>query len=278
MRILRALNKLRWPLRVPVKSAVFVLTVLVVCFPYPGRLITHVRRWRNPNVLIEPDAAALQPFILELTSQVPANMAPEDILVTVQRFVYEKIPYEWDWNTWGVADYVPTVTEAIEQGREDCDGRAVVAASLLTHFGLKAQLVSDFAHVWVYTDVGETMGPGRHKAVIATEEGVKIRPGALIQTPNALGLGIAVFPLIRELIILVVLWLLLLRPQESVPRNSIMLVLLVVGLLLLRAGGRQYGHPVAWLQILGLAIMLMGFVLPWVGTKGRARAAFGAAV
>lgn len=267
MRILRALNKLRWPLRAPIKSALFVLTLLVVCFPYPNRLITHLRRWRDPNVLIEPGAAALEPFILELTPQVPADMAPEDILLTVQRFVYEKISYDWDWNTWGVADYVPTVTEAITQGREDCDGRAVVAASLLTHFGLQAQLVSDFAHVWVYTDFGETMGPGRRKAVVATEEGVKLRPGALIQTPNALGLGIAVFPLIRELIILVVLWVLLLRPQDGGSRNLIMLVLLVVGLMLLRAGGRQYGHPVEWLQLLGLAVMLAG--LSWLPVRAR---------
>ena len=269
MRILIALNRLRWPLRVPFKAAVFIVTVLAVCFPYPGRLITHIGRWRDPNVLIEPGAAALQPLIAELAPQVPADMTPEDILLTVQRFVHEKIPYDWDWNTWGVADYVPTVTEAIEQGREDCDGRAVVAASLLTHFGLKAQLVSDFAHVWVHTEFGETMGPGERKAFVATEEGVELRPGALIQTPNALALAIAVFPLIRELIILVVLWLLLLRPQEGVFRNSIMLVLLVVGLMLLRTGGRQYGHPVAWVQLLGLTILLAG--LSWLPVSGRVK-------
>lgn len=259
MAIVFALNKLRWPWRIPLKWAVFGLTMLAVCFPYPHRLIGHVRHWRDPNALVEPDAPALQPLIEELRSRLSADLLPEETLKRVERFVYEKIEYEWDWNTWGTADYLPTVTEAVEQGREDCDGRAVVAASLLRHFGFQAELVTDFAHVWVKTEVGETMGPSGEKAVIATGEGLQIQRGALAQLPRAVAYGIAPFPLIRELIIVVVMWLLLLRPQGGVYCSSIALTLFVVGLMALRSAGHNYRHPVVWMQLVALAAILAGF-------------------
>ena len=130
MNKLFVLNRLRWPLRIPVKWAIFAVVVLLVCFPYPHMLIRHVRHWRDPDALIAPDAQVLRPFVEELLPLLD-NRSPEEALEHVERYVYEKIPYEWDWNTWGVADYLPTVEEVMEKGVEDCDGRAVIAASLL---------------------------------------------------------------------------------------------------------------------------------------------------
>ena len=258
MTIVWALNKLRWPWRIPLKWSLFGLTVLAVCFPYPTRLIRHVRHWRNPNAMVEPYAPALQPLLEELQPSLSAELPPEEILKRVEKFVYEKIEYEWDWVTWGTADYLPTVTEAIEKGREDCDGRAVVAASLLGRLGFQAELVTDFAHVWVKTEVGETMGPGGGKAVIATDEGLQIQPGALAQLPRAVGYGLACFPLIRELIIAVVLWLLLLRPNGGLFCNSTALILFVIGLMLFHASADDYRRPVIWMQLVASAGILAG--------------------
>lgn len=270
MRQIFALNNLRWYVRVPVKWMVFGLTVLAVCFPYPGRLLAHVRHWRDPNALIEPDAPAIQPFVDELRPRL-ADSPPRVVLQQVERFVCEKIEYAWDWDTWGTADYLPTVTEVIEAGKEDCDGRAVVAASLLQRFGFNAQLVTDFAHMWVKTDFGETMGPGKKKAVIATERGLRFQLSALTELPRASAYGVAVFPLFRELIIVGVLWLLLLRRSGGTLASAIGLVCFVVGLALLRAGGRDYTDPTLWMQWLGLACIIGGFValLLWAGRNAR---------
>lgn len=267
------LNTLRWYARLPIKWLLFGLTVLAVCFPYPDLLIRHLRHWQNPNALIEPDAAALQPLVLELAPRITDDLSPYYALWTVERFVYEKIEYEWDWNNWGTADYLPTVTEAVEKGKEDCDGRAVVAASLLNRFGFEAQLVTDFAHVWVKTEHGEIMGPGPRKAVIADQRGLKLQPGALSQVPRALAYGIAPFPLMRELIVVAMFWLLLLRRRGGVGCNLVALACFLNGLFFLRRGGLNCYDPVVWMQAVGVASILAGVVLLFVWAGANARTA-----
>lgn len=255
---LYALNKLRWYARLPIKWAVLGLTVLAVCFPYPGLLLRHVQHWRDPNALIEPDSPAIRPLVDELRLRLAGDPPPREALKLVERFVYEKIPYEWDWNTWGTADYLPTVKEVIEKGKEDCDGRAVLAASLLRNFGFNAQLVTDLAHVWVKTDRGETMGPGKSKAIIATKDGLRVQADALTELPGAAAYGMAVFPLLRELIVLGVMWLLLLRRGGGILPSIVGLALLIAGLFLLRAGSKEYGDPKTWMQLLGLTGLSAG--------------------
>jgi len=251
MRTLLVLNTLSWYARLPIKWAILGLTVFLVSFPYPNLFLRHLRHWSNPNALIEPAAPALQPWVEELRPELPADLPPREALRRVERFVYDKVPYEWDWNTWGLSDYLPTVDEVIEMGKEDCDGRAVVAASLLQNFGFKAQIVTDFAHVWVKTDKGETMGPGRRTAVVATDRGLQIQWSALVELPRGSMYGLAVFPLIRELIVVIVGWWLMLRGDRGIIRSLAALALLCGGLLILREGGRDYFHPIRWMQILG---------------------------
>ena len=258
---LLVLNTLPWHTRLPVKWAILGLTVLAVSFPYPRLAYRHLQHWRDPNALIEPHAPALQPWVEELRPSLFAELPPSEALKRVERFVYDKVPYEWDWNTWGLGDYLPTVSEVIGMGREDCDGRAVIAASLLQNFGFKAQIVTDFAHVWVKTDKGEAMGPGRRKAVIATDQGLQVQWSALAELPRASIYGIAVFPLIREMIVLLVGWWLMLRTNAGVIRSLFALVLLCMGLLLLRKGGGEYLKPVAWLQIAGALSATIAVVL-----------------
>jgi hypothetical protein len=266
------LNTLRWYIRLPIKWLLFGLAVLAVCFPYPRLLVRHLGHWRNPNALLEPDAPALGPLIKELESRLEEGLDPFEAQVLVEEFVYEKVPYDWDWNIWGTADYLPTVTEAIEKGREDCDGRAVIAASLLRHFGYRAQIVTDFAHVWVRTDYGETMGPGKAKTLIADEEGLKLQPAALYGWARALAYGVAPFPFIRELIILGMLWWLVLPGKAGLGRPVLSLVFLVNGLLFLRSGGRDYYAPTEWMQIVGLVNILAGLVVVWIRPKANVQA------
>lgn len=273
MNKLLALNSLRWYLRLPIKWALFALTVLVVCFPYPSRLVRHIRHWRDPNALVEPDAPAIRPFVEELRVSLTDDLSPREVLKRVEQYVYEKIPYEWDWNTWGTADYLPTVTEVVEMGKEDCDGRAVVAASLLRNFGFDAQLVTDLTHVWVKTDKGETMGPGGKKVVVATESGLEVNLAGLAELPRAAAYGVAVFPLLRELIMLGVMWLLLLRRGGGVSCSLGGLACFLTGLFFVRKGSLEYRDPIVWMQWASLAGLTTGFMLLLVRAKYNARRA-----
>ena len=273
MQRLLVLNQLPWYARLPAKWAVFGSVVLVVCFPNPKRLISHIDHWRDPNALIEPDATAIRPLVEELRPQMTADLSPREALQRVEDFVYEKLPYEWDWNTWGTVDYLPTVTEAIEMGREDCDGRAVLAASLLRHFGFKTEIVTDFSHVWVKTDKGETMGPGKNKAVIATKNGLQIQWSALAEIPRATAYGVGVFPLGRELIILGVMWLLLLPSHGKGVWMILGLAALAGGLVLVRTGSAAYLQPTVWMQWLGATLFVGGIAVLLLRAPKRPRGA-----
>lgn len=255
MRWLWWINERRWFLRLPLKTMSFGLLVLIVCFPNPVRFIRHVQHWRDPNALIEPDAPVLQPMVIELREKLSADLPPREVLKRVELFVHERVPYDWDWNTWGTVDYLPTVDEVISKGREDCDGRAVIAASLLRNLGFQAELVTDFAHVWVKTDKGETMGPGRTKVLVMTDKGWRFRFSGLKELPRAAAYGTAVFPLGREIIIALGLWILLTRRYGG-KRNFVMTAALFGGgLMLFRMGGIDYRNPSVWLQWVGVATM-----------------------
>ena len=231
-------DNLRWYLRWPVKWAALGAAIFVVSFPNPLLFVRHVQHWRDPNAMIDADLPALQPWVQEVRASLKPEMQPGKALKTVQQFVYQKVPYKYDWQTWGSADYLPTLPEVLDMGAEDCDGRAVVAASILRGLGYRAELVTDFAHVWVKTDKGETMGPGKHKSIVATRWGLEVHWKTLSQTlPRALGYGISAFPLGRELIVLAVLWLVLLRAGIGWPLRLLGLAVMLEGLLFMRAGG-----------------------------------------
>lgn len=247
----------RW--RIPAKILVLMLTVFFVCFPRPDRFVTHVRRWMNPNQLVDPQSPALAPLADDVRDKLPPDVLPADALKIVEKYVLQRVPYEWDWNNWGNADFIPTVEETLDRGKEDCDGRAVVAASLLSRIGYPAQLVTDFSHVWVTTEDGDLMGPGQTSAIVATSKGLKIKSNAWKPLVKALAYCVAPFPLVREVIILLVLWWLLLRRGIGMGWGLVALALLANGMLFLRAGGENYWKPVVWMQLAGVANLLGGF-------------------
>lgn len=240
MRIFHALNQLRWTARWGVKCLVVAVVGTGVCFPNLPRLVRHLVHWRDPDALIDPYAAALRPWVESFQSQLGDIRSPDEALARVEPFVVERLPYAWDWETWGNADYLPTVSEILAAGREDCDGRAVIAASLLRASGFKVRLATDFAHVWVDTDHGATMSPGSQQAVVVGEEGVTVNPSGLSQLPRAMAFGISVFYWHREMLLVLVTWAMMIRPGRSWWRNILGLLLLSAGLFMIRHGGRSW--------------------------------------
>ena len=109
------------------------------------------------------------------------------------------------------------------------------------------------------------MGPGKKKAVVATERGLKLQRGALAQLPRAFAYGIGPFPLARELILVAVAWLLMLRSGTGASRSIVALIFLVAGLLILKAGARDYHAPVVWQQFLGAANIAFGAAIMLFG-------------
>jgi len=259
---------IEWPL----KAILLLLFAVVVCFPRLDLLVVSLKRYANPNALINPESEALIPWIEEFEKERDLNWKRPVLAKNVERFVYKKLPYEWDWNLWANADYFPTVEEAVAKGKEDCDGRAIVAASMLEHYGIKATLVSDLIHVWLKTDAGEVMGARKSHATLGKKDASVFAMAR--QFIRALGFSISIFPLSRELLILgFASWLLLptgFRWEAAVP----FLLLTVIGLMLLREGGQHSRNPDLVKNSIGALVLLGGllgvFLQRKIGAKSSA--------
>lgn len=283
----------RWYVRVPVKAAVFFLVVLFVCFPFPSQLVRNIGHLRDMESMIEPHAPELARYDAELKKRIgkisstqPEGTAgfPQMVQREVERFVLEKVQYEWDWNLWGSADYMPTVGEMFDkakenggQVKEDCDGRAVMAASLMRRLGYHATMVTDLRHVWVTTPEGEWMGPGGAKAMVATSQGTQVNWGTTIRNAmTGLSYGIAVFPFVREMIILMTLFVLMLRSWSQPRWAAAGLLLLIQGLLFMRLGflapqavSREVSEWPTWVGLFHVVVAIVVMIMAdW---RGRSR-------
>jgi len=262
------LNEVRAAVRIPVKLGLFIVVLVAVLFPSPRLLIRQVHRLAHLDRMIEPDAPGLDALIRQLQADLPADATRRQIQRRVQALVRKTIPYDWDWNTWGVADYIPTVAELLDKGREDCDGRAVLAASLLRRLGQPASLATDLRHVWVAVGKDELMGPGGAKSAVSTPTGTRVRWRTLHNVPRTLAFGAAVFPLIRELILLATAFVLLMYPKTPLRWLIGGAVLLAVGLAFLRLGVdvqpdfRGFTERL-WASWAGLLFLLAGVTCLW---------------
>ncbi len=291
-----------WYVRVPLKLVIFTIVTFFVLFPSPSQFATHVRRIAHLEQMIEPDAPQLAVWEAdirqELSSQAESEgrqsrgVGGEDakaeasiVQKHIQDLVLREVGYEWDWNLWGSADYIPTIEEMFWRAsvdplglREDCDGRAVLAASLMRRMGYEADLATDLRHVWVVTPEGRWMGPGGEKAYQRDIEGYAVNWAAVLSnTPLSLSYGISVFPFARELIILVTAYILLLHRRMRGSWAAMAALLLVQGLLFMRCGyispSTEAGQISSWPAYVGLLHIATGVGLMLFASHRARRAA-----
>ena len=175
-------------------------------------------------------------------------------------------------DVWGVVDYLPNTEEVLRAGREDCDGRAVVAASLLRRMGHEAWLASDLQHVWVVTPKGETMSPGKgEKTIQAGPDGTRLRMTTkmLGNLNRGITFGISVFPLTRQLIILAALCGLTMQPRSSVLRRCIGCLLMLAALAVLHDVGRTSAGQEGAMVWVGWGLAAAGWLTLVIRAGGR---------
>jgi hypothetical protein len=112
------------------------LWTLIALYPNPLMLYTSAQRaWSPP---IDPQA------VRQLAATLPDD--PRAIEAAVDTTL---VHYAVPWETHGVPWYFPSAAEVLEQGQGDCQGRAVVLASILQAKGIPARFVGSFDHLWV---------------------------------------------------------------------------------------------------------------------------------
>ncbi len=285
----------------PLKWCAFGIVTLLVMFPDPRVFVRQQARMRNMNQMVTPDAPELAVWDADLKQRfeqarkqhaatLPAESKPDagaelprlpawQAERLIERFTYDKVKYAWDWDVWGCADYMPSVAEMFAKAKsnpdgeinEDCDGRAVMAASLMRRFGYQADLVCDMRHVWVVTREGEWMGPGRRKTIVATPQGQKVDyASAASNLLVGWSYGVQVFPLVRELILWATAFVLLLRKGRPWRKSALGGLLLLQGLLFMRTGHMDPLHgAAAWPAWVGLGHMIGGFCVLLCPCKGN---------
>ena len=233
-----ALRKL--PARIAIKSLLLGVFTLFVFFPWPDQLLRQIPRWQNPDSLIETNA----PFLAEINKKIDEQLKPDstkkDELKAVERFVYREIKYGYDWDVWGNTDYWPTVAEVWEKKREDCDGQAVLAASILSSRGFPdVHIVGNMSHVWVAAGTNEVMSPQADRNFQKVDGKLKVSlPGA--STFLLTWAHINRFPTLRSLLLLVAVLVALLHPHWDTLRWWQLFATGTTGLLLLYDWGGKY--------------------------------------
>lgn len=145
----------------------FLLTLLIVFFvlyPNPVKLGLSIYRVYNPP--IDPETVLAYP--IDFTR---ANLTPADI----ETLVIENVPYQYDWTTYRMPWYFPTVEEVVENQAGDCKSRMIVLASIFEYLEKPYDLRFSVNHFWV--DYPGKVGTGIEReemTVYSREEGFQL--------------------------------------------------------------------------------------------------------
>src|SRR5206468_3980690 len=110
------------------------------------------------------------PGMLEINRQIDdwvARLPNRSEVKVVEKFVLKRIPYVRDYETWGNMEYWPTAEEVCQKRQEDCDGRAILAASVLRARGYhSAKLAVSLDHMWTEVNAREKE-PGMQEEIVS---------------------------------------------------------------------------------------------------------------
>ncbi|MBM3830838.1 MAG: transglutaminase domain-containing protein [Verrucomicrobia bacterium] len=215
--------------RASLKLALLAAVVLFALYPNPVLLIRQVNHLLDMEQLIQPNLTAMPEINREIDRLIETNTPALTEFKAVERFVYRRIPYQYDWHGWANLDYWPSAAEVWERKREDCDGRAVLAASILRARGhADARLVANLQHVWVAVGTNELMGPMADKnfrreggKTIVTFPTLKTLLDSLAMTCK--------FPAWRVVLMLVTLLALVFHPATNNGRLMMLCAVMLAG-------------------------------------------------
>lgn len=130
-----------------IKASCWTLGILIlVLFPtfwlIPQQMYVRVNR---QETLITPTIEPVDNLADEFLAETPTfgTMNFTQKAKSVSRFTILKINWKLDYETYGMAGHVATPAEVIARGEDDCQGQAVVLASLLLNPKI------NFTYVWV---------------------------------------------------------------------------------------------------------------------------------
>lgn len=272
--------------RAGLKLALLAAVVLFALYPNPVLLVRQVHHLLNMEQLIQPGLPAMPEINRDIDQLIATNTPALTEFKAVERYVYRRIPYQYDWHGWANLDYWPTAAEVWERKREDCDGRAVLAVSILRARGYpEARLVANLQHVWVAVGTNELMGPMADRNF--RREGGRMVDGKLVGAKTVITLpalktlldSLALtckFPAWRVVLMLVTLLALLFHPATDTGRFATLCAVMLAGYAVFLdwcvrrvdrdTAGLDWNFPVAAALILGSLVFAWRTARPAVAS------------
>jgi hypothetical protein len=244
--------------RITIKLLIFIVVVLFAHFPNLVLLGRQLINLRSPERLIQTDFPGLADINRAIDLKLPPNATRSAELSATESYVYLSVPYEFDWDNWGNADYWPTAEEVWARRREDCDGQAVLAASILRSRGFTtATVAGNLMHVWVVVDADELMGPGDEKNFASGGGVLSVALPSWRVMVSGLQFYLTRFPPDRLLLMFLAAIVLCLHPSRNVTLLFGSIAACLVGYVLVLSAGPETEGLVTGIKF-ALGLVLLG--------------------
>lgn len=124
----------------PILSRLLVLLLVIlwigaVMYPNPGKFVVSLERLRHPPI----DAQSATAFAAGLPNDYKA----------IESFTLNYVQYRTSWALYDSPWYYPTLKQVIADRAGDCEGRALLFASILQAKGMPYTMRYSMDHVWV---------------------------------------------------------------------------------------------------------------------------------
>jgi hypothetical protein len=138
-----------------------------VLYPNPSKFFITLSRFRNPptTYLVEE----LRPLLEESFGK-----SPEEI----KEIVKQKVPYNYDWDVYGLPLYFPSVKEIMEKDAGgDCKSQFLITASIFEYYNIEYVMLASTVHIWIGYEKRPEKINEREEVVVqeVTKDKIKIK-------------------------------------------------------------------------------------------------------
>ena len=133
------------------------LWTLFTLYPQPIDLVKSIYRLISPPV--NPYAEGLDFFFQSDLSESPSSL---------EKKVKSVIVYQYDWQTYNLPWYFPTIEEVLEKKAGDCKSQMLILASVLEYQRKEYTIKASPTHLWVhYEEKGENSSENNDVVLIS---------------------------------------------------------------------------------------------------------------
>eukprot|EP01100_Stratorugosa_tubuloviscum_P014382 TRINITY_DN7671_c1_g1_i1.p1 TRINITY_DN7671_c1_g1~~TRINITY_DN7671_c1_g1_i1.p1 ORF type:complete len:478 (-),score=179.54 TRINITY_DN7671_c1_g1_i1:122-1555(-) len=140
------------------KLAGFLFGILtIVMFPNLKLMPEQFYRHLNPAYnVITPNDMLVENMVIKFYTEIPRDKFSvftfEEQMLLVDKFIYRNIEWKSDYEQYKLVGLLTTPHEVIERMAGDCQGQAVVTASMLINMGFNAWVVETPFHWWTHAE------------------------------------------------------------------------------------------------------------------------------